>query len=109
LLLCDLRGFTELSNRLPAERVDERMPVSLSTTASSAMATSDRASASTSRSSARTSISSAAFQGVCGETGRAILTSQQFARLLGEGDVQPIGRFALKGFRDPVELFSALR
>jgi adenylate cyclase len=49
------------------------------------------------------------IQGVCSETSRAMLTSQQFARLLGEGDVQPIGRFAPKGFRDPVELFSAVR
>jgi adenylate cyclase len=173
LLLCDLRGFTELSNRLPAERVaqlldayfDRLVPVIIGHGGEIVKFMGDAVLAFFRRDDAAEACQVALktaikvienleahlesdeplhagvalhygvvsygnigsskrldftvigpdvnlisrIQGVCSETGRVILTSQQFAKLLGEGDVQPIGRFALKGFRDPVELFSAVR
>jgi len=172
LLLCDLRGFTELSNRLPVERVaqlldvyfDRLVPVIMGHGGEIVKFMGDAVLAFFRRDDAaeacRVALKTAVnviqnldahresdeplhagvalhygvvsygnigssqrldftvigpdvnlisrIQGICSETGRAILTSEQFARLLGEGDTQAIGQFSLKGFRDPVQLFSAV-
>ncbi|HVJ40382.1 MAG TPA: adenylate/guanylate cyclase domain-containing protein [Dongiaceae bacterium] len=47
------------------------------------------------------------IQGVCGATDQALLMSDRFAALLGQEDRQSAGRFVLKGFAQPVELFTA--
>lgn len=169
LLLCDLRGFTEISNRLSVERVaqlldtyfDRLVPVIIShggeivkfmgdavlaffrhDDAQEACRTALKAAVSVIRnlddrseadeplragvalhygvvsygnigSSKRLDFTVigpdvnliSRIQGVCSETGEPILTSKQFAGLLNDVDSRFMGRHALKGFHDPVELF----
>lgn len=45
------------------------------------------------------------IQSVCSEAGHPLLLSREFAGLLGDGVAEPVGRFALKGFGERVELF----
>ena len=46
------------------------------------------------------------IQGLCGATGHSLLMSARFNALLGGGSCHSIGRHAVKGFAEPVELFS---
>lgn len=47
------------------------------------------------------------IQSVCEATGHALLMSDRFACLLGGADFQSIGRHALKGVPDPMELYAS--
>jgi adenylate cyclase len=169
LLLCDLRGFTEISNRLSVERVaqlldtyfDRLVPVIISHGGEIVKFMGDAVLAffrrDDAREACRTALEAAVsvihnldvpseigeplragialhygvvsygnigsskrldftvigpdvnlisrIQGVCSETGETILTSKQFAGLLNGSDTRSMGRHALKGFHDPVELF----
>lgn len=46
------------------------------------------------------------LQGVCSTTGQALLMSQRFAELLGAGKTRPAGMHLLKGFAQPVDLYT---
>ena len=46
------------------------------------------------------------IQTVCGTAGRQLLMSKRFAEFLGNRATTPIGRHPLKGFAEPVELYS---
>jgi adenylate cyclase len=46
------------------------------------------------------------IQGLCGATGHSLLMSARFNALLGGESCHSIGRYAVKGFAEPVELFS---
>jgi adenylate cyclase len=46
------------------------------------------------------------IQGVCASTGHSLVMSRRFASLLAAPHIVSIGRHALKGFAEPVELFS---
>jgi adenylate cyclase len=45
------------------------------------------------------------IQGLCGPTSQPLLVSKRFAELLAPPGRHSIGRHALKGFAEPVELF----
>ena len=47
------------------------------------------------------------IQTVCATTGRPLLMSSQFAATLGERRSRSIGRHPLKGFSEPIELFTS--
>jgi len=49
------------------------------------------------------------IQTATGATGHTLLSSERFAGLLASQQMVSIGRHALKGFSDPVELFGAIR
>ncbi|TIU23524.1 MAG: adenylate/guanylate cyclase domain-containing protein, partial [Mesorhizobium sp.] len=46
------------------------------------------------------------IQAVCSATGRSLLMSERFAKLLGPGTAITIGRHKLTGFSEPAELYS---
>jgi adenylate cyclase len=46
------------------------------------------------------------LQGVCSTTGQALLMSRRFAELLRSGEAEPIGAHLLKGFAQPVDLYT---
>jgi len=172
LLLCDLRGFTALSNRLPEERVleilniyfDQVVPAITNAggeilkfmgdavlayfnhkdgAAASCVAAFDAAHLALSQLAA---VSNTDFdlsagvalhhgkvsygnigsgnrldftiigrdvnlvsriQGICASTGHSLVMSERFAGLLAASHIVSIGRHELKGFAEPVELFSS--
>jgi adenylate cyclase len=46
------------------------------------------------------------LQGVCSTTGQALLMSRRFVELLGSGEAKPVGAHRLKGFAQPVDLYT---
>lgn len=48
------------------------------------------------------------IQGVCSASGRSLLTSERFAKLLDSSGMVSIGKFDLKGFSDSCELFNPI-
>jgi adenylate cyclase len=47
------------------------------------------------------------IQTVCATTGNPLLMSQQFAATLGKETIRSVGHYSLKGFSQPIELFTS--
>lgn len=47
------------------------------------------------------------IQGICGSTGEPLLMSARFAQILDRPGCRPVGRYPLRGFGEPAELFAA--
>lgn len=45
-------------------------------------------------------------QAICSETGRSLLMSERFVKLLNSSGTTTIGRYDLRGFDEPVELYT---